>query len=387
MSNTHGIPDMAKEVQALCGDLLPPVILSTTWPTVPAASLTLAAFATKGYVRDGTDLIYVEQAAAAVTLSGGDGAYWLALHRNTTTAVSSWTRQAGTHYLWRSNPTQPAQPSGGLILAHVTVAGGVITAVSTLATPQLPLSRQTADAVAITGGHVTSLTTVSSQRFDVLNLAGNDVYGYVGNIADGGGTNRYNLYLQGTAPNYMQGALTIIGPTGLATLGVQVAPQSNVGINLVFTQPTQYGIAIRNSGADTGTAAILFSNVAGSVIGSITTTAGATAYNTSSDVRLKHAIAQLAGALAVIAALKPVKFRWNADDSSGIGFLAHELQQVIPEAVTGEPDALDAQGNIAPQQVDHSKIIPHLVSAMQELAQQVQTLAARVTALEQALGV
>lgn len=366
MSNTHGIPDMAKEVQALCGDLLPPVILSTTWPTVPAASLTLAAFATTGYVRDGTDLIYVEQAAAAVTLSGGDGAYWLALHRNTTTAVSSWTRQAGTHYLWRSNPTQPAQPSGGLILAHVTVAGGVITAVSTLATPQLPLSRQTADAVAITGG-----TAVLAD----LDVDGTTLRVDAGNHRVGIGTD---------TPSY---PLDVTGSARVAgSMGINNAPGTDA-CTLFYDRTTQSGLVIR-PGADSGSpAALALLNLASSVVGSITTTAVATAYNTSSDARLKHAIAALAGALDVVRALRPVQFRWNVDDSPGVGFLAHELQAVVPEAVTGVPDAVDAQGQVLPQGVDHSKLVPWLTAALQETRAQLDAVVARVTALEQALGV
>ena len=102
---------------------------------------------------------------------------------------------------------------------------------------------------------------------------------------------------------------------------------------------------------------------------------------------LKHAIAPLTGALDVVRALRPVAFRWNVDDSAGHGFLAHELQREIPDAVTGEADAVNEDGSVKPQQVDHSKLVPWLTAALQETLAQVQALAARVDSLEEQLGV
>jgi hypothetical protein len=74
-------------------------------------------------------------------------------------------------------------------------------------------------------------------------------------------------------------------------------------------------------------------------VGSITTSGSATSYVTSSDYRLKNSITPMTGALAKVAALKPVTYKWNADDSDGEGFIAHELAEVCPHAVTGEKDA------------------------------------------------
>lgn len=125
-----------QEMMARDNDLLPPLILSTTWPSVPAPpSLTLAAFPTRGYVRDSTHLVYVNQPTAPVTLSGADGTFWLAIHRDLSTPVSLWSRQPGTHYLWQRSGARPGDPPGGLLFAEVTVAGGVITVV----TPTLPV--------------------------------------------------------------------------------------------------------------------------------------------------------------------------------------------------------------------------------------------------------
>jgi len=127
---THALPDQTRQRQQWAGDSQQPYLVSGCTPSVPGA-LTLGAFACEGYVRDATtsELLYVNQAAAAVgPLNGGNGTYWLALHRDTSSSVASWTRQAGTHYLWRLTASKPADPSGGLVFSKITVAGGVITA-------------------------------------------------------------------------------------------------------------------------------------------------------------------------------------------------------------------------------------------------------------------
>jgi len=86
--------------------------------------------------------------------------------------------------------------------------------------------------------------------------------------------------------------------------------------------------------------------------------------------------------LATVAALKPVTYKWNADNSDGEGFIAHELQAVIPHAVTGEKDAVDADENPIHQGVDYSKIVVHLVAAIQELSAKNDALEARLAIIE-----
>ena len=105
----------------------------------------------------------------------------------------------------------------------------------------------------------------------------------------------------------------------------------------------------------------------GTGVGNISTTGSATAYNTSSDYRLKNSIAPMTGALAKVAALKPVTYKWNADGSDGQGFIAHELAEVCPDAVTGEKDAVNEDGSIKPQGIDTSFLVATLTAAIQEL--------------------
>jgi hypothetical protein len=120
----------------------------------------------------------------------------------------------------------------------------------------------------------------------------------------------------------------------------------------------------------------------GNQVGNISVTASATAYNTSSDYRLKNTIAPMTGALAKVALLKPCTYKWNADGSDGEGFIAHELAEVIPQCVTGQKDAVDAEGKPQYQGIDVSFLVATLTAAIQEQQALIQTLTARVAALE-----
>jgi hypothetical protein len=86
--------------------------------------------------------------------------------------------------------------------------------------------------------------------------------------------------------------------------------------------------------------------------------------------------------LSTIAALKPSTYKWNTDNSYGEGFIAHELQAVIPQAVSGEKDAVNENGSIKPQGVDYSKIVVHLVAAIQELKADNDAMKERIATLE-----
>jgi hypothetical protein len=102
-------------------------------------------------------------------------------------------------------------------------------------------------------------------------------------------------------------------------------------------------------------------------VGSIDVTTTATSYNTSSDYRLKNTIAPMTGALVKVALLKPCTYKWNANGSDGEGFIAHELAEVCPDAVTGAKDAVDAEGNPQYQGIDTSFLVATLTAALQEL--------------------
>jgi hypothetical protein len=102
-------------------------------------------------------------------------------------------------------------------------------------------------------------------------------------------------------------------------------------------------------------------------VGTIQASTTNVSYNTSSDYRLKEDIAPMTGALAKVAALKPVTYKWKIDGSDGEGFLAHELQEVCPHAATGEKDGVDENGNPRYQGIDTSFLVATLTAAIQEL--------------------
>ena len=122
---------------------------------------------------------------------------------------------------------------------------------------------------------------------------------------------------------------------------------------------------------------MIFNN-AGGDIGSIDSSGTTTSYNTTSDYRLKENEVTLSDGLARLKNLKPYRFNFKSDkDTTLDGFFAHEVAEVVPEAITGEKDAVDDDGNMIRQGIDHSKLVPLLVKAVQELS-------AKVTALENA---
>jgi hypothetical protein len=116
--------------------------------------------------------------------------------------------------------------------------------------------------------------------------------------------------------------------------------------------------------------------------GSITSNGTSTTYSTSSDYRLKENIAPMTGALGIVQQLKPVTYKWKADGSDGQGFIAHELQAVVPDCVTGEKDAVDAEGNPVYQGIDTSFLVATLTAALQEAHGLIKDLQAKVETLE-----
>ena len=112
-------------------------------------------------------------------------------------------------------------------------------------------------------------------------------------------------------------------------------------------------------------------------VGSIQSNDSATAFNTSSDYRLKENLNYTWDATARLKQLKPVQFNWISDDTNTVmdGFLAHEVSDVVPFAISGEKDELWTDGSPMYQQIDQSKLVPLLVKTIQELE-------ARIAALE-----
>jgi Chaperone of endosialidase len=148
-----------------------------------------------------------------------------------------------------------------------------------------------------------------------------------------------------------------------------------------------YGTTV-TQGISMGTSATSGTNLAirfiqnGGTVGHIDTTNTATAYVTSSDYRLKDNVVLMTGALDKIAQLKPVTYTWKVDGSAGQGFIAHELQEIVPDCVTGEKDAVDKEGKPVYQGVDTSFLVATLTASIQELKSIVDAQAERIAVLE-----
>ena len=127
---------------------------------------------------------------------------------------------------------------------------------------------------------------------------------------------------------------------------------------------------------------VLF-NGNGSNRGSISITGSSVSYNTGSDYRLKENVVALSGAKARLQQLPVKRFNFTVDPGRTVdGFLAHEAQAVVPEAVTGTHNEVDADGNPVYQGIDQAKLVPLLTAALQEAFAEIAALTARVETLE-----
>jgi hypothetical protein len=172
-----------------------------------------------------------------------------------------------------------------------------------------------------------------------------------------------------------------VGTTDLLVPGTVPTPGA---ITARYLAGTRHALRLEASGTTVASQAI-FVNANGAV-GSISTTGSTTAYNTTSDHRLKQQVEPLTDALDRLSLLKPSRFAFKADPSVRIdGFLAHEVAPACPEAVQGEHDGVDFGGNPEYQSMDAAKLIPLLTAALQEAVAKITDLTNRIAALEAAV--
>jgi hypothetical protein len=184
--------------------------------------------------------------------------------------------------------------------------------------------------------------------------------------------------------NYI-GAITndlVFGANSLERMRITSGGQLQVGgtaqsfnARIVVHRDT-YSIESRSTG--TGSEGHFVFNNGNGAVGSIFTSGTSTAYNTSSDYRLKEDLQPINNPLQRLDLLNPINFAWKTDGSRVDGFIAHELAEVVPEAVTGEKDAVDEEGNPVYQGIDQSKIVPLLVGAIKELKAEIETLKSQI---------
>jgi hypothetical protein len=199
-------------------------------------------------------------------------------------------------------------------------------------------------------------------------------------------------------PNGGASALTVDN-SGNVLVGTSSTPSATQA-GFLFTSDQLY----TSAGANTAyNYQVRFYNGNG-LVGHIATNGSSTSYNTSSDYRLKEDVQPVANASDRLMQLNPVNFAWKSDGSRVDGFLAHEAQEVVPEAVSGEKDAMtteeyevtpaveatyDEDGNeLTPaveavmgerevedyQGIDQSKLVPLLTAALQEALARIEAL-------------
>ena len=161
----------------------------------------------------------------------------------------------------------------------------------------------------------------------------------------------------------------LVGTTAIGAIGTANGFRARSDGRSLISSATDGVLEVGyNGGNATGTVVGFYKG--GALGGSITTDGSTTAYNTSSDVRLKHDIVDAPEASSLIDAIQVRSFKWNADDSEQrYGFIAQELVTVAPEAVSQPEDPEEMMG------VDYSKLVPMLVK-------EIQSLRARVAQLE-----
>ena len=234
---------------------------------------------------------------------------------------------------------------------------------------------------------------------------------FTGTVSLSTGTANGVLYLNGSK-QVTSGSGLVFDSSGNMLVGT-TTQQGGVSARMVLNAPTGSVNGALTTRVDTTSATthIFFQNP-NNTVGSVSTIGSSTTFATSSDYRLKEDYQPVADAIVRLNQLKPVNFAWKVDGSRCDGFLAHELQEVIPEAATGHKDEMrieeyeitpkveatfDEEGNeLTPaveavmgerevpvyQGIDQSKIVPLLTAALQEAVAKIESLTQRIEALE-----
>lgn len=167
---------------------------------------------------------------------------------------------------------------------------------------------------------------------------------------------------------------------------------SETGIRLGYSGGTQFskaGSEVMRVNRNTNDGRIIGLCGQAVVRGEIAVSGTTIQYTSFSDHRLKENVTAISDGIGLVKTLNPVNFDWIETSQNVNGFLAHEVQAVVPEAVTGTHNEVDDDGNPVYQGIDQSKLVPLLTAALQEAIAKIETLETtvadlqtRVTALE-----
>ena len=256
----------------------------------------------------------------------------------------------------------------------------------------LKLSTSGAERVRInSSGNVGIGTSTPSNKVDVVgtvrftNTANSANFGTIGDggglIVASGNNNPMYFYTGGSERMRIDASGNVLVGTTSQIEGSRVCISATNGLGINVTGAG--GGALNANYVSTGTGYFGYFKYGGTVVGSITSTGSSTAYNTSSDYRLKENVVTITDGIERVKQLNPSRFNFISNaDTTVDGFIAHEVQSIVPEAITGEKDAVDEDGNPEYQGIDQAKLVPLLTAALQEAITKLETLEARVAALE-----
>jgi hypothetical protein len=191
----------------------------------------------------------------------------------------------------------------------------------------------------------------------------------------------------------LNGGNLVINSTGIPVVGTEKlgvdGGSSNTSVGIAAACSNHDGIPFfaSNSSNTTDNRLMRFAaGAGGDTRGTIIYNGSAMVYGGTSDYRLKENITAISNGITKLKNLNPVNFNWikDTDDKNVMGFLAHEVQEVMPEVVTGTKDAVDSEGKPDYQEMDYGRMSPLIVAALKEAVSKIETLETKVAALESA---
>ena len=340
----------------------------------------------------GNDLQIYHNGSASIIQDTGSGDLFLAGDNNVTITNSDFSENkakfisnGGAVLYYNNNPTVTVT-STGIDVTNTVTADGLTVDTNTLhvdaANNRVGIGTSSPSKVLDVRDNAATGTTTSSNRVALFatNGTGKDAHITFSNLVDSPASigNRGALYFDYNNTERMR-----IDSSGNVLVGTTTA---RTGSDSLSFEAANSLIWFQKNGTATQSQVIFQRDTTGTptIVGSIQTSGTATSYNTSSDHRLKEAVADITGAIARVKQLAPKRFNFIADpdDTTVDGFLAHEAQAVVPEAVTGTHNEVDDDGNAVMQGIDQSKLVPLLTGALKEAITKIETLETKVAALE-----
>ena len=366
--------------------------LSSTNAAITASSSTGAITITSTAYTGGTNIGHVPSGSGGSSTAFLNGAGDWATPPNTTYTAGNGIELTGTTFAADLLVNGGLQFSGQnnelqINLSASNIAGGLqpsnggtgLNSISSLENANVNYGTNGTGVLPVDHGGTGRNTTTTG---DILRgngtsqLVADDKLKYVDNVG--------SLQVRGTQNNAPTIAATLsiddctaTGKTACIGLAPISSVQGGKGVYISIGNFNE-GIHISRDHGSAGAAMRFLQTVSGSTeVGSITMTNSATAFNTSSDYRLKENVIDMTGAVDRVKQLLPKRFNFKNDTEVTVdGFLAHEAQAVVPESVTGTKDEVDANGDAVYQGIDQAKLVPLLVGAIKELTARIEALEA-----------